>query len=320
MKKLVCFSLLLLLFFSCKTETKKQFETIKVKPVAVTIERFDKIFYESKPENLALLKNEYPYLFPSQVEDTVWINKINDKLLRELYQEVQNKYPNNSELKNELGNLFARIQYYFPRTTIPKVITLINEVDKDAKAIYADSLVLLSLDCYLGEKHRFYEDFPTYQRIEFNEDQMMPDLVKSFSLYKIRYPNDNTLLSQMIYYGKQLYLKDVLLQDFSDEAKIAYSENQLKWCKENETQMWSYFIENKLLFDANPKNKFRFINDAPFSKFYLEIDNESPGRVGQWLGWQIVRSFMKNNAVSLPEMLAIDAKTLFENSKYKPAK
>jgi uncharacterized protein YjaZ len=64
----------------------------------------------------------------------------------------------------------------------------------------------------------------------------------------------------------------------------------------------------------------RFINLAPFSKFYLEIDNESPGRIGTWIGWQIVRSFMTNNEVSLQQMLKMDAKELFDKSKYKPKK
>ena len=85
--------------------------------------------------------------------------------------------------------------------------------------------------------------------------------------------------------------------------------------------MWSNLVENKLLFDSNPKNEMRFIRPAPFSKFYLEIDNQTPGRVGQWLGWQIVRSYMENNDdVTLQELLAMDAKTIFEKSKYKPKK
>jgi uncharacterized protein YjaZ len=76
-----------------------------------------------------------------------------------------------------------------------------------------------------------------------------------------------------------------------------------------------------LLFDANPKNEQRFIHPAPFSKFYLEIDNQTPGRVGQWLGWQIVRSYMESNdEVTLEQLMAMDAKTIFDNSKYKPKK
>ena len=91
--------------------------------------------------------------------------------------------------------------------------------------------------------------------------------------------------------------------------------------QENEYYMWSNLVENKLLFDSNPKNEQRFIYPAPFSKFYLEIDNQTPGRVGQWLGWQIVRSYMENNDdVTLEQLMALDTKTIFENSKYKPKK
>ena len=84
--------------------------------------------------------------------------------------------------------------------------------------------------------------------------------------------------------------------------------------------MWRYFIEKKLLYDTDQKLIPRFINPAPFSKFYLEIDNESPGRVGAWIGWQMVRSFMENNEVSFQELLQMDAKEIFERSKYKPKK
>lgn len=318
MKKLLFFSFILILA-SCKKD-KKEAQIVETTPVNVQMERFDQLFYESKPQDLFQLKSKYPYFFPQGNEDTVWTNKLSNPLLRELYTEVQNKYGDADFLKNDLGDLFGRMKYYFPKAQTPKVITLINEVDKDAKAIYADSLALISLDCYLGEDHRFYKDFPDYQRVRFNQNQILPDLVSSFALSKIPYPSDRTMLAQMIYAGKELYMKDILLPEDSNAAKIGYTEIQQKWCEENEAQMWSYFIENDLLYDTNQKNQFRFINDAPFSKFYLEIDNESPGRVGQWLGWQIVKSFMENNDVSLHDMLAMNAKTIFENSKYKPAK
>jgi hypothetical protein len=166
---------------------------------------------------------------------------------------------------------------------------------------------------------KFYQ-FPDYLRQNFEERQMMPDVVSSFSFRKIPLPKDKTLLSNMIFYGKELYLKDVLLPDYTDAEKIGYQPEQIIWCQENESYMWRFFIDENLLFDSDSKLNNRFINLAPFSKFYLEIDNESPGRVGQWIGWQIVRSFMKNNDVSLQDMLKMDTKELFEKSKYKPKK
>jgi len=319
MKKYLLLAVFALGITSCKKEDKVT-EAAEAIPVKVNIERFDKRFYESKPEELSQLKNEFPFFFPAGNPDTVWTNKMKNPLLRELYGEVKKKYPNNAAFEDNLEQLFKRIKFYYPELKTPKVIALISEVDKDAKAIYTDSLVLLSLDTYLGKDHRFYEGFPKYMRQGFEPSQMMPDLVSSFSQGKIAQPTDRTLLAQMIYFGKELYMKDMLLPDVSDAAKIEYTDEQIQWCKENESEMWKYFINNKLLYDTDVKLMQRFVAIGPYSKFYLEIDNESPGRVGQWLGWQIVRSYMENNDVSMQKMLAMDAKEIFDNSKYKPKK
>jgi gliding motility-associated lipoprotein GldB len=238
---------------------------------------------------------------------------------RALYNEVQKKYPNFDKQATAIEELFKHLKYYFPKTITPKVYTVIAEMDYNNKAIYANDKLIISLELYLGKDVKFYQ-FPDYLRQNFEERQMMPDVVSSFSFRKIPLPKDKTLLSNMIFYGKELYLKDVLLPDYTDAEKIGYQPEQIIWCQENESYMWRFFIDENLLFDSDSKLNNRFINLAPFSKFYLEIDNESPGRVGQWIGWQIVRSFMKNNDVSLQDMLKMDTKELFEKSKYKPKK
>jgi hypothetical protein len=172
---------------------------------------------------------------------------------------------------------------------------------------------------YLGKEHKFYQ-FPKYIKQNFEESQIMPDVVSSFYRRIAEPAPANNLLAKMIDSGKELYFKDVLLPDSSDADKMGYTKGQVEWCFENESYMWRYFIEKEMLYSDDQKLIPRFINPAPFSKFYLEIDNESPGRVGGWLGWQIVRSFMKNNEVSLQQLLDTNAKEIFEKSKYKPKK
>ncbi|HLF51533.1 gliding motility lipoprotein GldB [Flavobacterium sp.] len=318
MKKYLLPFALCLLFASCdkKNKTEKEIENI---PLEIKVVRFDKIFFETPVSELPKIKKQFPILFPEEVQDSVWINKMKNPLWRELYTEVQKKYSNFEPETQEIEDLFRHIKFYFPKTKTPKVITLINEMDYNTKAVYADSLVLISLELYLGKEHKFYE-FPEYLKQNFGKNQMMPDIVSSFAIRKIPPPMDKTLLSQMVYAGKELYLKDVLLPEHTDADKIGYTPEQIKWCQENEGYMWRYFIEEKLLYNADSKLPNRFINVAPFSKFYLEIDNESPGRVGTWVGWQIVRSFMKNNEVSLPQLLQMDATEIFNKSKYKPQK
>jgi gliding motility-associated lipoprotein GldB len=318
MKKFLSLLTIFVVLSSCdkKNKIEKEIDAI---PVTLKVERFDKIFYESPVENLQNVKNRYPYFFPAQTPDSVWVNKIKNPLYRELYSEVQKKYNNFEKVNSDLESLFQHIKYYFPNTKTPKVITLISEMDYQNKAIYTDSLVLISLDLYLGKNHKFYE-FPEYLKQNFEQNQIMPDIVTSFSVTKIPFGNTRNLLSQMVYAGKQLYLKDVLLPQISDAEKIGYSPEQLTWCQENESYMWRYFMQEQLLYSTDSKLATRFINTAPFSKFYLEIDNESPGRVGTWIGWQIVRSFMNNNDVNLQQLLQMDPIEIFQNSKYKPKK
>ena len=318
MKKLLSLFSLLVVLSSCDKKNKIEKEVEEI-PVTINVERFDKIFYESPVENLQNVKNKYPYFFPAQTPDSVWVNKIKNPLYRELYSEVQKKYSNFEKVNSDLESLFQHIKYYFPNTKTPKVVTLISEMDYQNKAIYTDSLVLISLDLYLGKNHKFYE-FPEYLKQNFEQNQIMPDIVTSFSVTKIPFGNNRSLLSQMVYVGKQLYLKDVLLPETSDAEKMGYTPEQITWCQENESYMWRYFMENQLLYSTDSKLSTRFINTAPFSKFYLEIDNESPGRVGTWVGWQIVRSFMNNNDVNLQQLLQMDPIEIFQNSKYKPKK
>jgi len=309
---------LCLFFLSCDQKTKVEKEVEEI-PVDIKVERFDKVFFETKPEDLAKVKKQYPFFFPGN-DDNVWLQKMNDPIWKEVYQEVQKKYSDFEPVRKEFNELFQHVKYYFPKTKIPKVITVIGEMDYNAKAIYADSLVIVALELYLGKEHKFYE-FPNYLKQNFEERQMMPDVVSSFSYRNIANSPDRSLVAQMVFEGKQLYAKDLLLPDYSDAEKMGYTPEQIKWCEENEGYMWRYFIENELLFSDDPKLTTRFMTPAPFSKFFLEIDNDTPGRAGAWIGWQMVRSYMKNNSdVSLAELFKTDAKEIFEKSKYKPKK
>ncbi|MBL0735481.1 gliding motility lipoprotein GldB [Flavobacterium sp. GN10] len=317
--KIYRFAVVLCLFFlSCNQKSKVEKEVEEI-PVDIKVERFDKVFFETKPQDLAKVKKQYPFFFPGN-DDNVWIQKMNDPIWKEVYEEVQKKYSNFEPVRKEFNELFQHVKYYFPKTKIPKVITVIGEMDYNAKSIYADSLVVVALELYLGKDHKFYE-FPNYLKENFEERQIMPDVVSSFSYRNIPNSIDKSLVAQMIFEGKQLYAKDLLIPEYTDAEKMGYTPEQIKWCEENEAYMWRYFIENEMLYSEDPKLRARFIASAPFSKFFLEIDNDSPGRVGAWIGWQMVRSYMKNNNdVSLAELFKLEPKEIFEKSKYKPKK
>ncbi|MGC4040424.1 MAG: gliding motility lipoprotein GldB [Flavobacterium sp.] len=320
MKKCITVLLLMVALVSCDKKSKVEKAIEQAPPVELKVDRFDKAFFEAKPSELANLKAEYPFFFPNDgTQDAVWIEKMQNKDWRDLYNAVEKKYPDFNKQTAEIEDLFKHFKYFYPKTVMPKIYTVIGNMDYNTKAIYANDKLIIALELYIGKDSKFYT-FPEYLKENFTERQMMPDIVTSFSLSKIPPSKDMTLLGEMIYYGKQLYLKDQMLPEYTDAEKIGYTPEQIAWCQENEPYMWRYFIEKELLYSTDTKLESRFINLAPFSKFYLEIDNESPGRVGQWIGWQIVRSFMEKNEIPLQDMLKMDARELFEKSKYKPKK
>lgn len=308
-----------ILFFGCAKDSGIE-KNINAVPITVEILRFDKVFGTAHLNDLPDLKRSYPIFFPKQFHDTIWEMKMNDSLTQQLYVEVMKKYWSERKLKADLEGLFKHIKYYFSNFKTPNVVTANSDVDYRNKIFISDNMLVISLDNYLGSDHFFYEGIPSYVVENMKESQIISDVASIYSQMYVPKIQSRTFLAQMIYYGRILYLKDLWLPNASDEVKIGYSQEKLKWIQENETEIWRNFVENEYLYSTNPKLVSRFIDPAPFSKFYLEIDNDSPGMVGRFIGWQIVKSYMDKNNVGLDKLLTISEEEIFKKSKYKPKK
>ncbi len=308
---------LMMFLIGCKTENKHKIDISKIS-VDLKVKRFDIDFYNSSKENLLDVKKKYPLLFPENVNDSIWINRINNKDEQELFDETQKVFGDFSNEKKELEKLFKHIKYYNPNFKEPNVITLLNNIDYENRIIFYNNLLLISLDAYLGENHHFYANFPKYIRQNNTKKHLIVDVANTFINNEVPLNKSRTFLSKMIYEGKKMYLLDLYLPDYKDRIKIGYSEIKFDWAKSSEENIWRYFIEKDLLYSNDSKLNQRFIDIAPFSKFYTSEDNLSPGRIGVYIGWQIVRSFMENNNIPLCDFIKMNEEEIFKKSKYKP--
>ena len=104
-----------LLFCSCDQKSKVE-KAIEETPVdEIKVERFDKQFFETSPKDLSNLKKKYPYFFSPQINDTVWINKMTAPIWREVYAEVEKKYPSTEGIQNECGNFGSAYEILFSK-------------------------------------------------------------------------------------------------------------------------------------------------------------------------------------------------------------
>ncbi len=304
--------------FACKEIDKREEDIAKIE-VDLKISRFDRAFAEASPSDIPDLKQQYPYLFPKQFPDSIWETKMKDTIQIEISQEVDKVFGDFQKETDELEALYQHIAYYFPESKVPHIVTLTSDVRYDDRVILTDTLLLLGLDNYLGKDHHFYRSISRYIASVLDKRFLVSDVANAFSKRVVKYPRNRTFLSRMVHYGKELYLKDKLLPNYTDGQKIGYSEEQIVWAKTNEEEIWRYFVERDLLYSTESSLDRRFLDPAPFSKFQLELDSESPGRLGRYMGWQIVRAFSgKNPEVELKQILAMPADELFKKSNYKP--
>ena len=126
-------------------------------------------------------------------------------------------------------------------------------------------------------------------------------------------------MSQLIYNGKLLYFREIKLPLVAESDLIGYTPQQYEWATEEEFMIWQYFIQKEMLYSSDADLRRRFIDKAPFTKFYLEIDNQTPPRLGQFMGWQIVKAYAeKFPEKQIDEILTTDYQEIFDNSNYKP--
>lgn len=329
--KILLFAFLSLgtIFSSCKKETEEcqLDEDILNTDIEIGIVRLEKEFFSAKSsEDFTYLFENHPYFaekylltatYPSKEELAAELLAAHqDTLMRELYDEVMIHYPDVTGLEKDLSNAFKYIKYYFPEFKVPKVYTFVSGFSSD---LYIDEeMIVIGLDYFLPADHRFQApDLPDYIAKRYEAKYIVPMIVTAISsAYNKTDLKQNTLVAEMIYYGKAYHFTKAILPCTPDEYIIGYTTEEVAACFDNEVMIWSYFVENDLLFETNPFEIRKYTGEAPST---VEISPDAPGRVGRWLGWNIVDDYQFNKDVTLRELMEeSDTEKIFKLSGYKP--
>ena len=244
---------------------------------------------------------------------------LTDPDIRGSYREVSRIFgTGNLSCQKELSEAWARMAALFPNITLPTIYTHISGFNQN---IVADSGVIsISLDKYLGVNHKYYQMLrtPVYLQRNMHPQKVATDAVLALCLTEFEYvPKDDNMISQMLYYGKVHVLLDALLPDAPDTLKWGYTRQQLDWCHRNEQQMWLSMVEKDALFSTSAKEITRMVAPAPFTASFSQ---KSPGGVGQWIGYQIIKSYQKHNPkVTIQDLMREnDYQMVLNASHYKP--
>ncbi len=294
----------------------------------VNISRFEKVLFNLNPfrlrEEIEPYIDEYYFFLGDEIDNPIaqqqLYDYVTDPVIIDLYHETLKVYPDLEELEKELTSAFTYYHYYFSELEIPKVYSYVSGMDLAQPVKYGDSTIAVALDMYLGSDFSKYRHVgvPAYQLIRRSPGFIARDVMYAMGEAKI---SDNfkpeTLIDFMVYEGMKLYFLDCMMPHAHDTLKIAYTSKQEYWIERNQGHVWSYFIDNELLFSTNRNKINSFITDAPFTAPFTR--NSSP-RAAAWIGWQIVREYMRRNKdVNLNELIRMtDAEKILNKSRYKP--
>lgn len=338
MKKYFFFTFLLLfliIIFSCNTCNDKKSRVSKIyfpidDTVKVKIQRYEKALFGIDLKNLKnglkKLKSEYSFFLDGDLNDTMNLIQIKsyltDSFIVNIYENCNKIFPDVKDLEAQFTKAFRYLKYYFPDKKNPKVYTYVSGLDYENPIKYADSVLVIALDMYLGSNYKYYKMIgqPLYRQNRFRKDFIMTDCMREIAKTKIDNSRENKkLIDIIVYEGKVLYFIDAMLPDTPDSLKIYYSPSQMEWCAKNESNVWSFIIDKKLLYSSDPSMIEKLCADGPFTAVFSK---QSPPRVGIWIGWQIVRAFMEHNKkVTLKELFTNqDSQSILTRSKYKPKK
>lgn len=289
--------------------------------------RFDSAFYNldtaNFSSNLKKLKKAYPPFFMSGEIERFWKFQRLDGRQNILYKTTEEVFKPFSDFQEALDLGMKHFYAAFPGHEKIEFYSYISNLDFDNPAFYNDSIntCFMASDLYLGQNQQFYSFLPEYIAFERQKAFFIRDALGSIVSTKMEVPNPQSiLLEDMLYFGKLLYVLEKLMPFAPKHAIIKYPNEKMNFCKENEKHIWAYFVENKLLYSTKARDKKRFIDTAPFTKFGMKYDNQSPGRIGQWLGWQIVKKYMNKNPKKTIEDLINEknSQSLLNSSSYRP--
>ncbi|HTE30128.1 MAG TPA: hypothetical protein VK666_07125, partial [Chryseolinea sp.] len=220
----------------------------------------------------------------------------------------------------EFDEAFTNLKYYYPDFIPPRIQTVISGFDSDL--MVTDSLIIVSLDFYLGKGARYRPKYYEYLLRKYDPNDIVPSCLLIYGIsdrFNKNELKDNTVLADMVAFGKSFYFAKHMLPCVPDSVFIWYTPDEIKGSRKNEDLIWDRFVESQVLFSTNHKVKQDYLGERPVT---IQVGEKCPGRIGQWVGWQIVNKYADSHTdETLPEMMQItEATRIFRESAYKPGK
>jgi hypothetical protein len=269
-------------------------------------------YFQCPPEKIPFLAKDLFGLFQNPA-------------LRKFYLQSQGaEFYGGDRLEKQLTAAFQRIYEEYPQTKTPKIRTVFSGFGglspefSAQNMVISDTLIIVGLDFFMGKKGMFLPpNVYDYQLRKLEPKALIPQLILQYSaFFNQQNPEDHTLLSDMIWYGKSYAFTKKILPNVADTLLFGYTTQELVESNAFQGEVWEHFIDQSLLFKKDEATKTKYVGERPKTP---EIGPACPGGIGRWLGWVIVDQYWQQNpGIRLQKLMSNqEANRLFLASGYR---
>ena len=294
----------------------------------VQFARFEQLLFETPMDKLpAELKarqgefnTELLMIAPDEPEYIQAVQEfVGDPVMRDIYRITDSLYHDLSDVERQLGSALARAYKLSPQMAhIRHFYTMVGGDFMTDYRVYTNDIDLcVCLDQYaLGAMERYqYFGVPYYMVRSLNREHIVPDCIMTLVTPDIP-EGEPTLLDYAIAEGKKLYFVEKAIPGIADTILLRYTKEQLEWMVHNVANVWTWLLQNKTLYSVDQSAWRNLVGDAPHTNAF---GNDSAPRTVSYIGWKIVKQYMKTSGSSVEELLSeTDSQKILTVSGWRP--
>ncbi len=327
-KFILILNILILISLCLSSCSPNQKTDIADLPVRVTVVRFDASLSELTPTNAyeqhLRFKDEFGPFYQDFIERILAVGAVDDEHIGRILAEisdtedfkalskaVKSAFPDLDSQELELSRAFSLVKEHFPEQELPKRFFSYFSGFSVQTALGEDYMGI-GLDMFLGSDSPFYPaliaQYPRYMSEKFTPENIVPRVMETFIREEMMTDADldGTFLAHMLHHGKVMYLMDAFLPHTPDSLKIGYTSTQMKWASDYQSSIWDWVLMESLLYENDYLMIQKHFHNAPFTPA-LGDRNESAPKLGVFLGWNMVRKYMRQNPeTTLEELISLN--------------
>lgn len=234
---------------------------------------------------------------------------VKDSAIEASFHSVKSQFSSVDPYVSTFRKGMKRLKYHFKDIQLPQTLIFYHSLFSNGVMSTNDQLAV-GIEMYLGPDDPIVQKLPGQNFPTYFKEKMVPkflpvDMARSWVENQLYSGEEESKFSDiMIEKGKTLYLLHAIYPDMDPSLLMRFEKADYKWCEKNEFLIWQFLVDQKFIYTDDPNVHRNFFSEGPFTP---GLPEGAPSKVGEFVGFRIVKQFMdKNPDVGLKELIEIE--------------